>query len=56
MNRLDTFETIEDQRAWEKADLHQRLEIARQLEAAIKKIDAIREELNGLVHDVETGP
>jgi hypothetical protein len=56
MDTLSTLETIEGQRTWEKADTRQRLELARRLEATIKKIDAIKAELNELVYDVERGP
>ena len=56
METPTTFETTEGERAWEKADTRQRLALARRLEATIKKIDAIKAELDELVFDVERGP
>jgi hypothetical protein len=40
----------------EDADLAQRAELARRLEAAIEKLEAIRAELENLVFPIESGP
>jgi hypothetical protein len=40
----------------EDVDLAQRRELARRLEAAIAKLDAIRDELEDLVYPIERGP
>jgi hypothetical protein len=46
----------EGQRLAEEADLAQWAELARRLEAAIEKIDAIRAELESIAIEVEIGP
>ena len=56
MDTPSTFEKTERDHAWDKADLHQRLQLARRLEAEIRKIDAIRAELQLLASEVEGGP
>jgi hypothetical protein len=57
MSKLDKLDkTSEGERAWEKADLRQRAELARRLEAVRKTLDALRAEIDLIVIEVERGP